>query len=107
MSTKSLQQIRDQDAICLVLRDFANPAIDDEADPLRDLEAFYVECVLADLHLVERRLERAKKEKAPANEVAAFELMRKTLDAEKPLRSLSAAELDRAPLRGYEFLTDR
>jgi GTP-binding protein YchF len=107
MSTKALQQIRDQDALCLVVRDFPNPALDDAADPLRDLEAFYVECVLADLHLVERRLDRAKKEKAPPNEVAAFELMKHTLDAEKPLRSLSATQLDRAPLRGYEFLTDR
>src|SRR2546430_15004231 len=43
MSTEALQQIRDQDALCLVLRDFPNPAIEDEANPPRDLEAFYVE----------------------------------------------------------------
>jgi ribosome-binding ATPase YchF (GTP1/OBG family) len=33
--------------------------------------------------------------------------MQSVLEAGKPLRSLSPAELDRGPLRGYGFLTDR
>jgi hypothetical protein len=107
LSMKALQQIRDQDALCLVLRDFPNPAIEVDADPLGDLEAFHLECVLADLKLVERRLDRARKEKAPAQEVAAFEKMRATLEDGRPLRVLSEAELDRGPLRGYGFLTDK
>src|SRR5919204_6676195 len=45
LSTKALQQIREQDALCLVLRDFPNPAIEGEADPQADLEAFHLECV--------------------------------------------------------------
>src|SRR5262245_18156713 len=49
LSTRSLQQIREQDALCLVLRDFDNPAVEGEADPGRDLEAFHLECVFADL----------------------------------------------------------
>src|SRR5437773_8464699 len=40
LSMKALQQIREQDALCLVLRDFLNPAIEGDADPLRDLAAF-------------------------------------------------------------------
>jgi ribosome-binding ATPase len=107
LSTKSLAQIRDQEAICLVLRDFENPAVEGDADPLRDFEAFHMECVFADLEIVERRLERARKEKAPPQEVAAFERMRATLEEGLPLRSLSAMELDRSSLRGYAFLTDR
>ena len=74
LSTKSLQQIRDQEALCLVLRDFDNPAVEGKPDPLGDLEAFHTECVFADLELVERRLARAAKEKAPPQEVATFEL---------------------------------
>ena len=107
LSTKALVQIREQDALCLVIRDFPNPAIEGEADPQADLEAFHLECVLGDLKLVERRLERARKEKAPSHEVAAFEKMRSTLEDGRPLRTLSAAELDRGPLRGYGFLTDK
>src|SRR5882672_2929642 len=72
LSMKSLQQIRDQDALCLVLRDFDNPAVEGDVNPLGDLEAFHLECVFADLELVERRLHRALKEKAPPQEQAAF-----------------------------------
>jgi len=107
LSTKALQQIREQDALCLVLRDFVNPALDIDADPLRDLEAFHLECVFADLELVERRLERMKKEGASKPEQAVFESMKKVLEDGKPLRALSALELDREPLRGYGLLTDR
>lgn len=107
LSPRALQQIRDQDALCLVLRDFPNPALEGEADPANDLEAFHAECVFADLEIVERRLERARKERSDAAEIAAFEKMQATLEAERPLRSLSAEELNRAFLRGFGLLTDR
>lgn len=107
LSTKSLQQIRDQEALCLVLRDFDNPAVEGTPDPLADLEAFHTECVFADLDLVERRLARAAKEKAPPQEVAAFELMKGILEEGKPLRSVPAGDLARGQLRNYVFLTDR
>jgi GTP-binding protein YchF len=107
LSSKAIEQIRMQEALCLVLRDFPNPAIDAPADPLSDLEAFHLESVFADSGIIERRLERAKKEKAAALEVAAFERMKKALDDGKPIRSLSAAELDRNQLKGFGFITDR
>jgi GTP-binding protein YchF len=107
LSSKALQQIRDQEALCLVLRDFVNPAIEGDADPLADLEAFHAECVLADLDAVERRLDRAKKDKPDALELAAFELMKATLEGELPLRSVPADQLKRSYLTGYGMLTDR
>jgi GTP-binding protein YchF len=107
LSSKSLQQIREQDALCLVLRDFDNPALDSAPDPMRDLEAFHLECVFADLELIERRVERMKKEGAAKQEVATFELMKSMLEEGRPLRAIPGAELDRSPLRGYGFLTDR
>ena len=102
-----MQQIRDQEALCLVLRDFANPALEGDPDPLGDLESFHIECVLAALEIVERRLDRARKENANPQEVAAFELMKTTLEAERPLRSLAAEELNRDFLKGHNLLTDR
>jgi ribosome-binding ATPase len=107
LSQKSLQQIRDQDVLCLVLRAFPNPALESAPDPAADLEAFHTECLLADLGMVERRLDRAKKDKPDPHELAAFELMKATLEQELPLRSLSAQVLDRGKLSGYGFLTDR
>ena len=107
LSRKALQQIRDLDALCLVLRDFDNPGLEAAADPAADLEAFHTESVLADLEVVERRLERAKKDKIDARELAAFEHMKTTLENEKPLRALSAAELNRDLLKGIGLLTDK
>ncbi len=107
MSPKALQQIRDQEALCLVLRDFPNPTLDSDPDPAADLEAFHTESILADLDIVERRLERARKEQAPAQEIASFEKMKATLEDERPLRSLPAEDLSRAALSGYGFLTDK
>jgi GTP-binding protein YchF len=107
LSTRSLQQIRDQEALCLVLRDFANPAVEGKPDPLADLEAFHTECVFADLDIIERRLARAQKEKAPPQEIANFNLMKGVLEEGKPVRSIPAPDLDRSQLRNYVFLTDR
>jgi len=107
LSKRALQQIRDQEALCLVLRDFVNPALEGAPDAAGDLEAFHTECLFADLEIVTRRLERARKEGADAQEVAAFEWARTTLEDELPLRALAPSELDRRYLKGYGLLTDR
>jgi len=63
-----------------VLRDFASPAIEGDADPLRDLEAFHMECLFADLEVIERRLDRARREKAAKTEIDLLERLKRTLD---------------------------
>jgi GTP-binding protein YchF len=107
LSRKALQQIRDQEVLCLVPRAFPNPALEADPDPVADLEAFHTECLLADLEIVERRLDRAKKDKPDALELAAFETMKATLEEERPIRSLAPDVLKREHLRGYGLLTDR
>lgn len=106
LSPRSLQEIRDRDALCLVLRDFVNPALEGDPDPLADLRAFHEECVLADLAVVERRLDRARKERADVREIDAFETMAAALDEGGALRVLSEAELHRGFLKGFGLLTD-
>ncbi len=107
LSRRGLQQIRDQDALCLVLRDFANPAVEGSPDPLSDLEAFHAECVLADLEIVERRLERGRKERADPLEMAAFEHIRVALEDGRPIRSIPPEEVRPEVLRGFGLLTER
>ncbi len=106
LSTSALAQIRDQEALCLVLRDFVNPALEPPPDPLGDLLSFHDECVLADLGIVERRLDRARKERADGREIAAFETMVTALEEARALRLVPATELDRRFLKGYGLLTD-
>ncbi|MGW8266032.1 MAG: DUF933 domain-containing protein [Longimicrobiales bacterium] len=107
LSPRSLQQIRDQEALCLVLRDFPNPTLENDPDPLAELEAFHTECILADLEIVERRLERARKERASGQEISAFEILKLTLEDEVPIRSVSAEFLNRDLLKGFGLLTDK
>ncbi len=107
LSRKALDRIRDQDVLCLVLRAFPNPALESDPDPAADLQAFLTECLLADLGIVERRLDRSKKEKLDPLEVAAFDMMKATLEQELPIRSLPPQALNRDFLRGYGLLTDR
>ena len=106
LSPRTLQEIRDREALCLVLRDFLNPALEGDPDPLGDLRAFHDECVLADLAVVERRLERARKERADVREIDAFETMTVALEEGRALRLLSEAELHRGFTKGYGLLTD-
>ncbi len=107
LSTRSLATIREQEALALVLRDFEDPAVEGDADPLRDLTAFSDECVLADLGIVEGLLARARKENAPPADRERLERMQAVLEDGRPLRTLSADELDRDNLKGYQLLTDR
>ena len=106
LSPAALQQIREQDAVGLVLRDFVSPALEEKPDPLGDLEAFHTESILADLGIVERRLERLKKDRSDPLEQDIFEKMKAVLEEEKPLRSLGDEELNRDQLKGYGLLTD-
>src|SRR5688500_5896676 len=107
LSPKTLQQIRDQEALCLVVRDFESPSVEGKPDPMGELEAFHAECVFADLEIVDKRLSRAKKEQASPAEIAAFQVAHAALEAERPLRSIPESELDRAQFKGFGLLSDR
>ena len=90
-----------------MLQDFNNPALEGAPDPLLDLESFHTECVFADLEIVEKRLDRARKERADAHEIATFELAQANLEEERPLRLIPDADLDRSLIKGYGILSDR
>jgi len=107
LSSRTLSTIREQEALALVLRDFEDPAAGGDANPLRDLNAFSDECALADLALVEGLLTRARKENLPPADRDRLEMMRGVLEDGRPLRTLSADQLDRDSLRSYQLLTDR
>ncbi len=106
LSPAALHQIRDREALCLVLRDFLNPALDAAPDPLGDLQAFHDECVLSDLGIAERRVDRARKERADVQEIGAFETAVAALEGGRALRLVPREQLYRGFLKGYGLLTD-
>jgi GTP-binding protein YchF len=100
-----LRAMREVDALCHVVRGFANPA-GDPVQPLQEAHDFEAEMNLSDLILIETRLERLKKEKAKPAEKELLDKLKAHLEAGQPLRSL--AELtttDLGAIAGYRFLT--
>src|SRR6266513_2194108 len=93
-------QMREVDAITLVLRDF-----DSDAKPLKDLTDLLTEMILADLAVVENRRSRLKKEKARPQEEALLERSSEALENEVSLRTLSFSADEENLASGFGFLS--
>src|SRR5215831_15669419 len=100
--------MRDADALAHVVRAFQNPAVPHphgSVDAVRDFHELNNELLLADLAVVEKRLERLtkdlKKVKNPEleSEYALLQRCHEALEAACPLRSLPLTELERKRLR--------
>jgi GTP-binding protein YchF len=101
----TLVQMRDADALVQVVRAFPDPVTQDAPDPPRDVEAFKSELVLADLAIVEKRLERLRKEKGKEVESELLERLRTALEAETPLRRVALDANDERALAGFGLLS--
>jgi ribosome-binding ATPase len=93
-------QMREVDAMALVLRDF-----EPGADPLRELNDLLTEMILADLTVVENRRTRLKKEKARPQEEALLERCAAILENEESLRNLEFSADEESLLSGFGFLS--
>jgi ribosome-binding ATPase len=115
LGNQFLAHIRETDAICQVVRVFADPDVshvDGTVSPPRDIETIATELMLADLQTLEKAVPRLAKEarfaKSPERtKVAeAAETAQRVLDAGQPLSSgAAAAGLDLASLRELHLLT--
>ncbi|MCX8072723.1 MAG: YchF family ATPase [Candidatus Binatia bacterium] len=101
----TLGQMRDMDALVQVVRGFADPFTGAAAAPVSDVEAFKSELLLNDLILVERRLERLRKEKGKERERALLERLKAALDRETPLRRMEWSAEEATMLAGFGFLS--
>jgi hypothetical protein len=101
----TLVQMRDADALVQVVRGFPDPVTQDAADPARDVATFKGELVLADLAIVEKRLERLRKEKGKEQEVELLERCQAALEAETPLRRVELSAAEERTLSGYGLLS--
>jgi GTP-binding protein YchF len=102
----TLSAMREVDALCHVVRAFTNEA-GEAPKPLDEVQALEVEMNLADLILIEKRLERLKKERGKASEQALLEKMKAQLESGHPLREMTLAEADWASVSGFRFLTEK
>ncbi len=108
-ATRFLEHGRKVDALAQVVRCFDGGY--GPADPVAELETLALELGLADLQVVENRLERLVKEKASMGKVAQplepplFERLREQLEADRPLRDLDLNPDEEKIIAGYTFLT--
>ena len=107
LETEALVQIRECEALTQVVRGFEDPAVATPADPVRDLRNFQSELILADLAVIEKRLERVKKEKGKEREKELLEKCQKALEEEKALRHLSFLPEEQGMLSGFAFLSQK
>ena len=111
-----LAQIRNADALLHVARAFDDPASAVPTDPWRDVDDLDLEFTVADLSVIEKRLEKlatqgrhgsqAEREAAQREE----ELLRRVephLSDGKPIRSFGLTDDEELLLRGYRFLTQK
>ena len=104
LDADTVAQLRDADALVEVVRGFPD-LTGTPATPVQDLEAFAAELVLADLAVVEKRLERVRKEKGHEREKALLDRIVADLEAGRPLRTLGLSADDRRALAGFAFLS--
>jgi hypothetical protein len=95
------------DAFCLVVRGF--PALDGTAaDPARELADFDAELVLHDLAIVEKRLDRMRKEHGKGTgEFHELERLHGHLDQGLPLRLMKWSDAEEKELSHFAFLSRR
>jgi len=100
----TLVQMRDVEALAQVVAAFS-AAIDAAPEPLAQLENFAAELILADLGIVERRLERMKKEKGKEREQQLLARCHEHLAAEQPLRTCEFSLDEANVLAGFNLLS--
>ena len=81
-----------------VVRGFENPSLPTPPDPRRDERAFNDELLLIDLGMLEKRMDRLKKEAKKGPEVDATRRCLEHLEKGEPLRTLDLPEEERKAL---------
>ena len=114
LGNKFLSHIREVDAIVEVVRCFDDSNIihvEGGVDPIRDIEIINVELMLADLEIVENRINKIgkkammTKDKETKLEVELLEKIKDSLEKNIPLRRLEYTEEELKLIKNFHFLT--
>ena len=119
LPAEHLARLRESDALLHVVRAFEDPNHphpDGSVDPGRDLERLDFEFVIADLALVDRRLDRLKasgRHGTPAEresnerEEAVLVRLKEALEGGRPIRDVELDEDEEKAIRGFRFLSQK
>jgi len=115
LGNKFLSHIREVDAIVHVVRCFEDSNIvhvEGSVDPVRDVETIEMELILADMEVLERRIDRTRKmlksgDKKYQVELDIYERIMKTFEEGKPVRSMSFSEEEKKIVDQLFLLTSK
>ncbi len=116
LGNKFLSHIREVDAICQVVRCFDDEAVihvENNVDPIRDIEIINLELILSDLEVVENRINKIEKKAYTTKDKGALEelaLLKKILSAlqkDIPARMLQYDENERKIIKPFNLLTSK
>src|SRR6476660_5008629 len=119
LPAEHLARLRDSDALLHVVRAFedaSNPHPEGSVDPARDVDRLDTEFLLADLALVDRRLERLKtsgrhgtpaEREANEREEAILARLKPALEQGSPIRDITLEPEEEKAGRGFRFLTQK
>ena len=113
LGNKFLNNIRDVDAICHVIRCFDDANIthvNSSVDPIRDLETINLELIFSDIEVINNRLARISKKAQSGDKEAAIEKeicekILKCLTEEKLSNTLNLTEKEKIIIKSYSLLT--
>ncbi|HWP98311.1 MAG TPA: redox-regulated ATPase YchF [Syntrophomonadaceae bacterium] len=106
-----LEAVRKADALLLVVRAFEDDAFQgvmDEINPLKEIDSIRFELLMADLDLVEKRIDRihnSKKKNQMQEELDVLEQLKQNLENEVPVSAIKLDESQLTLLQNYLFLT--
>ena len=114
LGNRFLAHIRETDAIVEVVRCFDDPDIihvEGNCDPIRDIEIINVELILADLEIVENRINKIQKkaettkDKEALKELDVLKKCQQSLLNNIPLRRIELDDEEKLLIKNYNFIT--
>ncbi len=113
LGNKFLSHIREAEAIVHVVRAFEDPNVvhvDGFVDPVRDIETINLELILADMEVLERRMDRTLRtarsgDKTAKVEYALMERIKAHLEEEKPVRTMELTPEEEEMVRQFFLIT--
>ena len=114
LGNKFLSHIRETDAVVEVVRCFEDTNIlhvDGDVNPIRDIEVINLELILADLEIIQNRLNKTSKKaqmtknKEELKEIELLERIKENLEKNIPARKLGLDEEEKKIISSFNLIT--
>ena len=111
-----LADLREVEALAQVVRVFEDesvPHIEGTIDPIRDIETIELEFAIADLKIIEKRIQRIERDLRVQNDaelqhqLEVLQRCEESLQNGTSIRELTLSEIEKKSIRGYQFLTQK